>query len=399
VAFCLVDDFLGATRRHFGFMLRGLEETSKKLAELNTPFHFLKGWPEKRMPEYLQEIRAELLVTDFDPLKIRKFWISETARQIDIPVHEVDAHNIVPCRHASDKEEFAAYTIRPKINKKLDKFLVNFPKLERYPFNYVADLNHHYKFEYDLSKYADFPAETDFIPGAGAAENILENFITNKLDKYAELRNDPANGFLSDMSPYFHFGQIAPQRVALAVKNSGKNKESIDSYLEEMIIRRELSDNYCFYNENYDNFEGFRDWAKLTLTEHLKDERERIYSIEEFERAITHDDYWNAAQLEMVNTGKMHGYMRMYWAKKILEWTETPQEAQKTAIYLNDKYELDGRDPNGYVGIAWSIGGVHDRGWTERPVFGKIRYMNDKGLKRKFKIDNYRDKYLKRGLF
>lgn len=161
-----------------------------------------------------------------------------------------------------------------------------------------------------------------------------------------------------------------------------------------MIIRRELADNFCYFNKNYDSFDGFHSWAKESLNLHRKDKRDFVYNLEQFELAKTHDDLWNAAQIEMVNTGKMHGYMRMYWAKKILEWSKSPEEAMRIAIYLNDKYELDGRDPNGYAGIAWSIGGVHDRAWFERPVYGKVRYMNYNGCAKKFDVKKYIDKYL-----
>jgi deoxyribodipyrimidine photo-lyase len=161
------------------------------------------------------------------------------------------------------------------------------------------------------------------------------------------------------------------------------------AFLEELIVRRELSDNFCFYNPDYDSFNGFHSWAKKTHSIHRDDKRQFTYNLEEFEFSETHDPLWNAAQMEMVKTGKMHGFMRMYWAKKILEWTSSPEEAMQTAIYLNDKYSIDGRDPNGYTGIAWSIGGVHDRAWGEREVFGKIRYMNYNGCKRKFDVEKY----------
>jgi deoxyribodipyrimidine photo-lyase len=157
-------------------------------------------------------------------------------------------------------------------------------------------------------------------------------------------------------------------------------------------VRRELSDNFCYYNQDYDHFQGFPEWARKTLDDHRGDEREYLYPLEEFEAARTHDPLWNAAQLEMVQRGKMHGYLRMYWAKKILEWTASPEEAQEVAIFLNDRYELDGRDPNGYVGIAWSIGGVHDRAWKERPIYGKVRYMSYKGAAGKFDVQAYIDK-------
>jgi deoxyribodipyrimidine photo-lyase len=191
-----------------------------------------------------------------------------------------------------------------------------------------------------------------------------------------------------------HYGQVSAQRLAFQVQTLlGVNSESQEAYLEELIVRRELADNYCFYNSNYDNFNGFPDWAKKTLNEHRFDKREFLYSCDEFELAKTHDPLWNAAQNQMVRDGKMHGFLRMYWAKKILEWTPSPEEAQAIAIYLNDKYELDGIDPNGYTGINWSIGGVHDRAWTERPVFGKIRFMNYAGCKRKFDVIGFQEKY------
>jgi len=214
------------------------------------------------------------------------------------------------------------------------------------------------------------------------------DFIENKFDKYADLRNDPNSNVLSNFSPYSHFGQISAQRVALVLYGFG-NHPSTESFLDELIVRRELSDNYCYYNSNYDSFIGFPDWAKQTLNDHRADERDFVYSLRKFEEAKTHEDLWNAAQNELIRTGKMHGYMRMYWAKKILEWSKSPEEALKIAIYLNDKYELDGRDPNGYVGCAWAIGGVHDRAWGERAVYGKIRYMNRGGAKRKFDINKY----------
>ncbi len=170
-------------------------------------------------------------------------------------------------------------------------------------------------------------------------------------------------------------------------------KQAKEAFLDELIVRKELSDNYCLYEENYDNFSGLPDWAKNSLKKHQKDKRKYVYKTEDFESARTHDPLWNAAQRQMCNEGKMHGYLRMYWAKKILEWTETPEEAISIAIYLNDKYELDGRDPNGYTGIMWSIGGLHDRPWKERDVYGKIRYMSYEGCKRKFDVERVIKRY------
>ncbi|KAG6510082.1 hypothetical protein ZIOFF_024138 [Zingiber officinale] len=218
-----------------------------------------------------------------------------------------------------------------------------------------------------------------------------DGFLTKRLKSYDSDRNDPVKPrALSGLSPYLHFGHISAQRCALeARKLRNSCPKSVDAFLEELIVRRELADNFCYYQPHYDSLQGAWEWARKSLMGHAKDKREHVYSREQLEKAQTADPLWNASQLEMVHCGKMHGYMRMYWAKKILEWTNRPEEALSIAIYLNDKYELDGRDPNGYVGCMWSICGVHDQGWKERPVFGKIRYMNYAGCKRKFNVEGY----------
>jgi deoxyribodipyrimidine photo-lyase len=226
-------------------------------------------------------------------------------------------------------------------------------------------------------------------PGERAAKKHLNEFIDQGLVLYDSDRNNPVKNGQSGLSFYLHFGQISAQRVALMAL-SGMTDSS--PFLEELVVRRELADNFCYYNPHYDSVQGFPNWARETLRQHENDPREYLYSIKELEEAKTHDELWNAAQTEMVCRGKMHGYMRMYWAKKILEWTSSPAEAMKIAIYLNDRYELDGRDPNGYTGIAWSIGGVHDRAWKERPIFGKVRYMSYNGAKTKFNIKAYIEK-------
>ena len=211
-------------------------------------------------------------------------------------------------------------------------------------------------------------------------------FLETRLEGYAERRNDPLLDGQSGLSPYLHFGQLSAQRVALEARKSPCLRPDLEAFLEELIVRRELADNYCFYNENYDSAEGFPRWGRETLKAHERDRRDALYTHTDFETARTHEDLWNAAQNQLVRTGKLHGYLRMYWAKKILEWSPSPADALRTAIALNDRFSLDGRDPNGYAGCAWAIGGVHDRPWRERPVYGKIRYMNRNGAKRKFDV-------------
>ncbi len=396
VVFNLVPNFKNATFRQYHFMIEGLKKVEKSLLKLNISFVVLLGKPEKQIPHFVDEQKASFLVTDFNPIKEIRNWNQCVKTKISIPFHQVDAHNIVPVWEASPKLEFAAYTIRPKINRLLNEYLDEYPKLKKLKNSEIMHSNIDWDELYKNLKIDNSvkPVE-EFTPGENEANKVLQNFIEIKLNKYSTDRNDPNKNGVSNISPYLHFGQISAQRVALILKQFESEDESISSYLEELIIRRELSDNFCYFNSNYDNFDGFPDWAKTSLNQHRKDKREYIYSLEQFELAKTHDDLWNASQLEMVKSGKMHGYMRMYWAKKILEWTISPEQAMEFGIYLNDKYELDGRDPNGYVGLAWSIGGVHDRAWGERAVFGKIRYMNDKGCKRKFDVSNYINKYVK----
>jgi len=391
VVFCLADRFLGATLRAYGFMLKGLREVENKLKDKRIPFFLLSGNPLETLPGFVENLQAGCLVTDFDPLRIKKQWKSEIASKIPISFYEVDAHNIVPCRMASDKQEYAAYTIRPRIYRRLNDFLEPFPELILHP---VASRKHHDPVNWDsaykaMNKMGSVPEVTWLLPGSKEAFRALDRFIQGGLARYHTTRNDPTQEGQSNLSPYLHFGQIAPQRVALEVESADTDARLKADFLEELIIRRELSDNYCFYNEKYDSLSQTPRWVRETLESHRADPRPYIYQFKELEEARTHDALWNAAQNEMVQRGKMHGYMRMYWAKKILEWTRSPEVAFQTAVTLNDKYSLDGRDPNGYAGIAWSIGGIHDRPWFERPVFGKIRYMSDGGARRKFDVDAY----------
>ncbi|MCX6170030.1 MAG: deoxyribodipyrimidine photo-lyase [Ignavibacteriales bacterium] len=390
VIFNLVPNFLEASIRQYGFMLKGLEEVENELLRFNIPFLLLSGNPEIEIPKYVVESDASALVTDFNPLKSVRRWKKSVAEKIEIPFYEVDAHNIVPCLVASNKLEFAAYTIRPKIQKLLPEFMDEFPSLKKMKrSNFNNDKVDWQKIRSSLKINFDVPEVDWIIPGEKTAHLILEYFIKHKLKNYNEKRNDPNANGASNLSPYLHFGQISPQRVALMIQPMTEYSESHKSFLEELIVRRELADNFCYFNENYDSFDGFPDWAKNSLNSHRKDKREYEYSLKQFENAKTHDELWNAAQSEMISKGKMHGYMRMYWAKKILEWSKLPEEAMRIAIYLNDKYELDGRDPNGYAGIAWSIGGVHDRAWFDRSVYGKTRYMNYNGCAKKFDVKKY----------
>lgn len=396
VVFTLSDTFLGATLRQYGFMLRGLEQLAARLQELKIPFVLLRGNPPDELCRFVAEHSIGAVVTDFDPLRIKRSWRDAVSQAAAVACVEVDAHNIVPCRMASGKLEFGAYTLRPKLNRLLPEFLIDFPKpaphpfawqnLPRSPFHEAWSMDHVLdSLSVDRRVGELLTVET----GEAAAHLHLREFITHGLQRYDDRRNDPTADGQSGLSPWLHFGQLSAQRVAFEVARAAGSTVSGDAFLEELIVRRELSDNFCWYNLHYDRLAGFPAWALKTTAEHRHDQRMYLYSRQRFEDAETHDPLWNAAQRQMVASGRMHGYLRMYWAKKILEWTASPEEALETAIYLNDRYQLDGRDPNGYAGIAWSIGGVHDRAWGARPVFGKIRYMNDKGCKRKFDVARY----------
>ncbi|MCU7496445.1 MAG: deoxyribodipyrimidine photo-lyase [Ignavibacteria bacterium] len=396
VVFCLVPSFLNASYRQYAFMLKGLKETENELKLYNIPFHILTGEPADVLVKFMSKMKIAAVVTDFDPLRIKRKWRDDVASKTEAYIFEADAHNIVPCWAASAKQEFAAYTFRPRVTRLLAEFLEEYPLPVKMPgntFPLQKEINWN-KIEKSLD--ADYSVKEAgwLTPGEGEALRTLNVFIETKAALYTENRNNPNKDAQSNLSPYLHFGQIASQRIALNMGSFVTNPGITESFLEELIVRKELSDNFCYYNENYDSFNGFPSWAQHTLNEHRNDARECFYTAEEFEKAATHDSLWNAAQMEMVTTGKMHGYLRMYWAKKILEWTPTPEEALDISIYLNDKYSLDGRDPNGYTGIAWSIGGVHDRGWGERKVYGKIRYMSQYGCRKKFDAQSYINKFL-----
>jgi deoxyribodipyrimidine photo-lyase len=392
VVFCLVPEFLGATIRQYDALLKGLEEFEHDLHLLGIGFDVLTGSPPDVLPPWLDAVQAQHLITDFEPLRIKNQWLQAVVDSTSIGIDQVDAHNVVPVWIASQKREFGAYTLRPKIHRLLPTFLEDFPAVRKHPFETPIHAMDWQALRATLRVNTAVEPVSWFIPGERAGRKALDHFM-QRLALYGEGRNDPNKAAQSGLSPWFHFGQLAPQRAALAAREAVANDPTIapsaEAFLEELIVRRELADNFTFTTDAYDAFEGFPDWAQQTLNKHRSDQRDYVYSLHQWERAETHDPLWNAAQREMMLTGKMHGYMRMYWAKKILEWSESPEEALSTAIVLNDRYELDGRDPNGYCGIAWSIGGLHDRAWFERPVYGKIRYMNSSGAAKKFDVPHY----------
>jgi deoxyribodipyrimidine photo-lyase len=385
VVFCLSPRYSLAGPRHYHFMIHGLQEMVAKAQDMGMPFFILRGDPVRTLPPFLEEWKVSLAVTDFDPLREKGQWREAVMERSECGFEEVDAHNIVPCWQASPKQEFSAATFRPKIRLHLPEHLPHLPprpgKFPHWPGEVPnADLDSAFK------ELGDRPDDR-WVGGEAEAQRVMRRFANSGLQGYASQRNDPNLNAQSGLSPYLHFGMVSAQRVAVEVDASSTSPSDKDAFLEELIVRRELSDNFCHYNPLYDSIEGFPAWSRVSLREHLDDRREHLYTLEELEAGRTHDPLWNSAQVQMVREGKMHGWLRMYWAKKILEWTEGPDQALRTVNELNDRYEMDGRDPNGYVGAAWSIGGVHDRAWGERPIFGKVRYMNLNGARRKFDVD------------
>jgi deoxyribodipyrimidine photo-lyase len=390
VYFGLTEKYPEANERHYRFMLEGIAGVRDALGKRGIKLVVRAvSSPEKGAIELSKD--AALVVVDRDYLRHTRAWRDVAAREMKCPLVQVETNVVVPVEEASPKEEYAAATIRPKIMKQLGRFMAPLgalrPKRDslalRIPSLDISDAGAALaRMKIDRSvRGIEGPRG-----GTSEAKRRLRAFIAAKLPHFADLRNDPNADCLSGMSPYLHFGQISPLFIALEVAKKGGagSKE----YLEELVVRRELSMNFVFYNERYDSFEALPDWARKTLREHAKDRREYVYGAEAFENARTHDPCWNAAQDEMRVTGTMHGYMRMYWGKKILEWSRTPEEGYRIALALNNKYELDGRDPNGYAGVAWCFG-KHDRPWQRRAVFGMVRYMNANGLRRKFDADAY----------
>ena len=397
VVFCLLPKAGVRAREHYDFMLEGLKFVEASLAVYNIPFMMLFGDPFERLQAAFYHLKPDAVYFDFNPLRGPQKLLNAVAQHANFGVYVVDTHNVVPIWAASNKREYAARTIRPKIHKILAEYLIEPPKLIKHPIKWQGPIIKINKLTSQINEVLNSlktnNTNIQFASGEDATKLQLNNFIKNRLTNYAKDRNEPTKNGLSGFSPYLHFGQISSLRIALQIMSLKVAPESVNVLLEEMIIRKELSDNWCYYNQNYDQLKGAPQWAINTLEKHSNDSREYLYNLQDFAQAKTHDQAWNAAQKQLTSTGNMHGYMRMYWAKKVLEWSPSADQAIKTLNYLNDFYSLDGGDPNGYAGIMWSVAGVHDRAWGERPVSGTIRPMVYNGLKRKFAIVNYINRF------
>jgi deoxyribodipyrimidine photo-lyase len=392
-AFGLDNGYPDANERHFAFMLQGLAETTDRLLQRGVKLIGRLAAPPRAVEELAA--KAALVVCDRGYLRHQRQWRQDLASCVACRVVQVEGDVVVPVETASDKREWAARTLRKKIGDQFDRFVseITPTRLDKssLPLKIKSDIDFRrwQKVLDDLDIDREVRHVSRFRGGTGEARKRLTAFLRSDLPGYAEARNDPSDPQASELSPYLHFGQLSPVEIAIKVQRSkAASDKDKKAFLEELIVRRELACNFVFYTSNYDSFTCLPDWARKTLAEHKSDERPTRYTRKQLETAQTDDRYWNAAMQEMLETGYMHNHMRMYWGKKILEWSNTPQYAYATALYLNNKYFLDGRDPNSYSNVAW-IFGLHDQAWAERAIFGKVRYMNAGGLERKFDIEKY----------
>jgi deoxyribodipyrimidine photo-lyase len=402
--FAGIKNFPHANLRHYVFLNQGLPEMEDDCAERGVGF-VMRRAPNEDHIKFFADVDAAMVIGDENPMRVPEQWRVTVANALGrqrTPFWTIDADVIVPSK-LLEKAQFSAAVARPRLYGALTEFLQPYenPKASvawKQPKGLFAD-----DVRADITLgWTDFdrsvkPVEA-WTGGHKAAMKRLRLFCDEMFASYNDDRSRPEVDGSSKMSPYLHYGHIGPQTIALAVdaaakKNPGVTKpgekSARDSYFNELIVWRELAVNFVRYQPEYDNPGCADNWAKLTLAEHDHDEREFLYTPAQFERAETHDELWNAAQIQMVRYGWMHNYLRMYWAKKIVEWTPNVGEAMKTAIWLNDKYELDGRDPGGYAGIAWSMLGKFDRAWFDRPIFGKRRYMSGASTGRKFASELY----------
>jgi deoxyribodipyrimidine photo-lyase len=396
VFFSVIPNYPHANLRHYHFMAQGLRDVAEDAAERGVGF-VLRRHPDNSLEAFLEEVEAALLIGDENPCREPERWRKVLARRLKLPYWTVDADVVVPSA-AFGRTFFLLHHFRPHLKRELPKYLVAFSKTRpQYPFKPQKKLES-YPVDQDIT--AGFtkldrtvgPVDS-FYGGTHAALKRLKEFASHELAYYEKTRNHPEVKGTSRLSPYLHFGNIGPITIALALEKAVEQGRATaaarESFLDELIGWRELAVLFVRHNPNYDNWECAEPWAQKTLREHAHDPRPQRYTLQQLEHAETYDELWNAAQREMVNQGWMHNYMRMYWAKKILEWSPDPATAFDWAVILNDKYFLDGRDPNGYAGIAWAIVGKHDRPWFDRPVFGVVRSMTAASTAKKFDAKAY----------
>ncbi len=397
VYFAAISNFPHANLRHYSFLQQGLPDIEHDLAQRNITF-VMRRAPHESHERLFHDVQAAIVIGDENPMRAPESWRAHLAKALKIPFWTVDTDVVIPSK-LIEKAQYGAYTIRPRLYKLLPDYLVPYENPHarhawQRPKSFQSD-----SLTDDITKgWPDLdrtvlPVEA-WKGGTHAALKRLRHFTSRLLENYDTTRNKPELDGTSALSPYLHYGHIGPQTIALAVQAAAasdpKFQSAKDGYFNELIAWRELAVNFVkFHPDTYDTHECAENWARESIAEHARDERERIYTLAQLERAQTYDDLWNAAQMQMVDHGWMHNVMRMYWAKKILEWTPDIPTAVRYAVHLNDKYFLDGRDPNGYSGIAWSMVGKFDRPWFDRPIFGKLRYMSGGSTGRKFDSKQY----------
>ncbi len=387
-----------ASDRLHTFILEGVEEKRLEFERLGIRYLFYlqknADSPKNTVAALAKD--AALIVTDDFPCFIIPEHNRRIAERAEIPVFAVDSNGIIPMSKF-DKEEYAAYTIRPKINKLLDRYLKPLPNetVEDSSVGIEVDCSETIVTSDNIASLVgecdidhSVPPSEVYHGGTIEGRKRLKKFVKEILPDYDKTRSKPDRDGSSRLSSYLHFGYLSPLEIALAVHDSGAPQESIDAYLEELIVRRELSFNMTRFNDKYDSLAALPAWVHKTMRAHADDERSHLYSLEQLERGETHDELWNAAQREMVATGEMHNYVRMLWGKNVIAWSPSYEVAFETLVHLNNKYCLDGRNPNSYCGILWCFG-KHDRAWFERPVFGLIRYMASGSTGKKFDSKKY----------
>lgn len=386
--FNLYPDFPHANSRNMDFLLNGLAEVSVKLNTLKIPTIFMEGDALMNLQTLHDQLDISILITEHNPLRPIKSVhqkVGEWAASHSIRFIRVNTACVIPVWDASPKLEFSAKTIRNKLMSRYESVLEASHSVVVHPYPAPIDSVFTTLDAHNALKNRSWPqlSLSELKPGEDAANHVLEDFIQHKLDAY-DRRNEIDSNGQSHLSAYLHYGMISPVKMIREVKNT--NHPNAPLFIEEAMVRRELAENYVHYREDYDTFEGAWPWAQATLNAHRADPRPYLYSLEQFEKAETHDELWNACQTMVLNTGYLHSYLRMYWAKMVLLWSESPEEAIRILIHLNDTYFLDGRDPNGYTGIMWSVCAVHDRPWFDKPIHGLIRAMGKDGTLKKTKI-------------
>jgi deoxyribodipyrimidine photo-lyase len=401
VFFALRTHHRHANLRHYSFMIEGLADTAARLERRHIGFVMHTSERPRASDDFVRfaaAIHPAAIVIDRNPLSSIDGWRRMLPDDVRVPVLNVDAGVIIPTA-LMGREHYAARTIRPKLRAHLERFLV---PIDKHPVRVhwhkprgLRSITPSDDLLDTLALDRSAAAAPEFVGGTTAGLERLKRFIRADLAHYAARRNAPELDGTSQLSPYLHYGHLGPHTVALAAREADVPDDDRRAFLEELIVRRELAINFTTYNRSFASLRSCEPWAITTLERHRDDPRTRLYTERQLESAETSDALWNAAQRQMLDTGWMHGYMRMYWAKKILEWSPSPEAAYEIAVGLNDRYELDGRDPNGYAGIAWAIGGKHDRAWgPERPIYGTVRYMSGASTGRKFDSKAYIKRWL-----